>query len=465
MISTIIPATTVDDVIKAAFATVRPQEEKSSRADRNEKDIQEIDQEYTAAQVENVDGAQEEDQNRSPEEIAGRQDKNDQRSQRRSATPAQDAPHCVGTFLIIAPGPVNAAPRMQLPIHSESPTTTGLLGLSVEELSAALDQMGEKPYRAKQVREWIFTHGVTSFDEMTNLSKALRTKLAERFHVYESTIVAESASADGTRKLLLGWRDGATSECVLIPDDPRRTACISTQVGCPVGCVFCASGLDGLARNLTAAQIVEQAMRIRGLCDEAMPLSNIVFMGLGEPLANYRNTVAALRIINGADGLNIGARKITISTVGLPKQMRQLADEGLQITLALSLHAPSDELRAQLIPWAESVSIKELVDAARYYFDRTGREITLEYVLLGGVNDSVSNATNLARLCRTMRANVNLIRYNPVPDLPYERPKAEAAQAFLETLRERGVNTHLRRSRGQDIEGACGQLRRRMSQT
>jgi 23S rRNA (adenine2503-C2)-methyltransferase len=344
-------------------------------------------------------------------------------------------------------------------VHPE-PATSPILGESEEQLRALLSGMGEKPYRAGQILEWVYQRGATRFEDMTNLPRSLRARLAESHHVYESTIAAESAATDGTRKLLLRWADAQTTECVLIPDDDRRTACISTQVGCPVGCVFCASGLAGLQRNLTAAQIIEQALRVRGLCGPHR-LTNVVFMGLGEPLANYDATLSALRTINSEKGLNVGARKITVSTVGLPKQMRQLADERLQITLALSLHAPTDALRAELIPWARGVTIEELTEAARYYFEKTGREVTLEYVLLGGVNDTLSHAIQVAALCSNMRANVNLIRYNPVPDLPYERPTSESAQSFLEALRARGVNAHLRRSRGLEIDGACGQLRRR----
>lgn len=337
----------------------------------------------------------------------------------------------------------------------------GIFDHTPDSLRELLGLWGEPAYRATQVLEWAYRHGVTRFEEMTNLSKALRTRLAAEKVLYESSVVSEQESNDGTVKLLLAWSDGATSECVLIPDEDRRTACISTQVGCPVGCVFCASGLDGLQRQLSAGQIVEQAMRVRSLCGGDARLSNIVFMGLGEPLANYAATVASVRTINAEWGLGIGARKITISTVGLPSQMRRLADEGLQVTLALSLHAPNDELRRQLIPWAENVTIETLVGAANDYFDKTGREITLEYILLGGVNDSEGLAADLARVARRMRSNVNLIAYNPVEGLPYERPTREAIARFVEALRQRGINAHVRRSRGLDIDGACGQLRRR----
>ncbi len=352
---------------------------------------------------------------------------------------------------------------MQLPLATADsvPATTGLLGLTEHMLARDLEAANHKPYRARQIFDWIYKHRAPGFDAMNNLPMALRTQLAERYHLYESTVAADRIASDQTRKLLLAWADGRTSECVLIPDDERRTACISTQVGCPVGCVFCASGIGGVERDLTAAQIVEQVLRVRELCGDGPRLSNVVFMGLDEPLANYDNVVRALRIINDGHALNIGARKITVSTVGLPKQMRRLADEKLQITLALSLHAPTDELRARLIPWAAGVKIDDLVDACRYYFEKTGREVTLEYVLLAGINDQPAQANRLADLCKQMRANVNLIRYNPVEGLPYERPTSEHAQHFLDVLRARAVNAHARRSRGLDIEGACGQLRRR----
>jgi 23S rRNA (adenine2503-C2)-methyltransferase len=335
-----------------------------------------------------------------------------------------------------------------------------LFGLNPQTLGAVPALRDEPGYRVTQVLEWIYRRGVDDFAAMTNLPKALRERLQRETTLYESRIESEADSSDGTRKLLLRWGDGATTECVLIPDGARRTACVSTQVGCPVGCLFCASGLGGLQRNLSAAQIVEQTMRVRRLCPER-GLTNVVFMGLGEPLANYEATVQALRTINADWGLNVGARKITISTVGLPKPMRRLAEEGLQITLALSIHAPNDELRRKIIPWAQKIPLEELIAAASHYFERTGREVTLEYVLLGGLNDGREQARQLADVARRLRSHVNLIRYNAVEGLPYHRPTADASQQFLAVLRERGVNAHLRRSRGLDIDAACGQLRRR----
>lgn len=368
-----------------------------------------------------------------------------------------------------------------------------LLDFDDKSLGDHLAARGEKPFRARQVLEWVYQHGAASFEEMTNLSKGLRKTLAAEFTLYASTIIRRSVSRDGTVKLLLQWQDGATSECVLIPEERRQTACISSQVGCPVGCRFCASGLNGLQRNLTAGEIVEEVLRIRaevatdeeartsvqaaperdgGLRREETPpgaesgalqsrLSNVVFMGLGEPLANYDAVLQAVRTINAPWGLNIGARKITISTVGLPKQIRRLADEGLQLNLALSLHAPTDALREQLIPWAGKIPLGELTAACRHYFEKTGREITLEYILLRGMNDRRTHAQQLAGLCKLLRCNVNLIRYNAVEGLAFARPSSEDAHAFQKHLRDQGVNAHVRTSRGTDIEAACGQLRRR----
>jgi 23S rRNA (adenine2503-C2)-methyltransferase len=340
-----------------------------------------------------------------------------------------------------------------------------LFSIAPDELAEHLREIGEPSYRAKQIVQWIYERDVTDWAGMTNLSKLLRDKLAERFDILSGEIIRRAASIDGTVKLLIRWPDGATSECVMIPTDMQKTACLSSQVGCPVGCRFCASGLDGLQRNLTTGEIVEQALLARREAVAAGDrLSNVVFMGLGEPLANYDHVLQAVRTLNADWGFNIGARKITISTVGLPNQIRKLAHEGLQLNLALSLHAPNDALRQELIPWAEKIGIKDLSDACATYFEMTGREITLEYTLLAGVNDTDQNARDLARFVHRLRCNVNLLRYNPVESLPYRRPTSEAAHAFQERLRSLGVNAHIRKSRGKDIDAACGQLRRREMQ-
>lgn len=337
----------------------------------------------------------------------------------------------------------------------------GFFDLTRDQVVEWIAALGQPNYRADQVLRWVYQDGATDYEQMSNLPKGLRSQLAAELPLYRSQVLRTQESQDGTIKRLLQWPDEATSECVMIPDEDRRTACISTQVGCPVGCVFCASGVGGLQRQLSAGQIVEQAMRVRQLVDPDHRLSNVVFMGLGEPLANYAATVQAIRTINAEWGLRVGARKITVSTVGLPAQMKRLADEKMQITLAISLHAPTDELRRELIPWAERVSIESLIDAGRYYFEQTGREVTLEYILLGGVNDSVEHAEALARIARQIRSHVNLLAYNPVEGLPYHRPSNSACVRFLDTLRAHGVNAHIRKSRGLDIDGACGQLRRR----
>ena len=268
---------------------------------------------------------------------------------------------------------------------------------------------------------------------------------------------------DGTAKLLLAWPDGATTECVMIPGDgARRTVCLSTQVGCDVGCTFCASGIGGSQRDLSVGEVLEQALAVGDLLGEADErLSHVVFMGMGEPLANYAVTVEAARRLNAAHGLGIAQRRITISTVGLPKQIERLASEGLQTTLAVSLHAPNDPLRRELIPWARGIPLATLLAACRHYFERTGREVTLEYCLLAEVNDRPEHATELAEIARDLRAHVNLLMYNPVPTLPYARPSRNRAIGFLKQLRARGVNAHLRESRGLETDAACGQLRRR----
>lgn len=358
-----------------------------------------------------------------------------------------------------------------LPVHPDSPTAPPVadgrihvLGLAVPELRALLALAGaDQSYRVDQCLDWLYAKRVDSFDQMLNFPRGVRERLGELAVLYRGTILRESASSDDTSKLLVGWPDGGSIETVWIPDGERHTACLSSQVGCPVGCRFCASGINGVQRNLTTGEIVEQAQHIRRLIGERGRLSNIVFMGMGEPLANYENVLAAIRVLNAPWGLGIGARKITVSTVGLPKQIRRLAEEDLQLNLALSLHAPDDELRRELIPW--DVPIDELLDACRYYFDRTGREITFEYVLLHEVNDRPRHADRLAALARRLRANVNLLRYNPVEGLPFQRPTAESAYRFQERLRERGVNAHMRTSRGSDIAAACGQLRRTTTTT
>jgi 23S rRNA (adenine2503-C2)-methyltransferase len=356
-------------------------------------------------------------------------------------------------------------------------------------------------FRAKQLLKWVYERGVVDPAQMTDLSKRDREVVTREMAFLSGPTIAHQLATDGTQKLLIEWPDdlSATSaehatvdmasrlpilgqsmpysntarqtECVMIPWPPkgelrprsdtreRRTACISSQVGCPVGCKFCASGLGGLDGNLSAGRIVEQVWRLNRLPDVGR-ISNIVFMGMGEPLANFKNVTHAVRTIAAPWGMGIGARRITISTVGLPQAIERLARElDLPVTLALSLHAPTDELRRRLIPWAEHATIDQLLKACQTWFDKTGREITLEYILLRGVNDRPEHARLLADLARAMRANINLIRYNEVRGLPFERPRNEDVLAFQAILTDANITTHVRASRGRDIAAACGQLR------
>jgi 23S rRNA (adenine2503-C2)-methyltransferase len=329
------------------------------------------------------------------------------------------------------------------------------------------------PFRATQILEWIYDKRVIDPHQMSNLSSRDRDTLASEMAFESATTISHQHATDGTQKLLVQWTRSEEvhspslpvldasrqTECVMIPTEARRTACISSQVGCPVGCRFCASGMGGLDGNLSAGRIVEQVWRL-GALPNVDRISNVVFMGMGEPLANFNPVKNALRTITSPWGLGISARKVTVSTVGLPQAIERLArDVNLPVTLALSLHAPNDDLRRELIPWSEYTTIDELLDACTLWFEKTGREITLEYILLRDINDQPEHAQQLAHLCTQMRTNVNLIRYNEVEPLPYERPRDDDVQQFQSILRDAGVNAHIRASRGRDIAAACGQLR------
>ena len=349
-----------------------------------------------------------------------------------------------------------------MPDGTIEPTRPRFFDLLPSELLDLLAAAKWPAFRAKQVLEWVYGRGVDEPDRMTNLSKRDRAELADRLDFAPAAVAANQLSSDGTRKILMQWGEEINAETVMIPDGARRTACVSSQVGCPVGCKFCASGMAGAKGNLSAGQIVEQVYRLNGhLAAQGTRVTNVVFMGMGEPLANYANVMKAVRILHDPACLNLGARRITISTVGVPPRIRQLATENLPLNLAFSLHAPNESLRRQLIPWAEHFSLDDILDSLREYFAKTGREITLEYILLERVNDRPDHARQLAELCRTLRANVNLLRYNPVAGLPYGRPQAEDVNRFQTILRTNGVNAHVRKSRGRDIDAACGQLRRK----
>jgi len=323
-------------------------------------------------------------------------------------------------------------------------------------------------YSADQILQWVYDKGVLDPQEMTNLSRSHRDLLSNALQIRVGTELKNQLASDGTRKLLIGWPtksslpvigSGPATETVLIPSGDRRTACVSSQVGCPVGCRFCASGLSGLEGNLSTGQIIEQVHRFYR--PEHREVTNIVFMGMGEPLANYSPVTRAIKILNADWGFGIGARRITVSTVGLPAGICRLASFSLPVTLALSLHAPNDSLRRELIPWAEHASIEQILSACRTYFDATGREITLEYLLLSDVNDRPQHARELAEIADTLRCNINLIRYNEVEGLPFRRPVDQDVHEFQRILRKARINVHIRASRGRDIDAACGQLRQK----
>ncbi|MBN1943824.1 MAG: 23S rRNA (adenine(2503)-C(2))-methyltransferase RlmN [Phycisphaerae bacterium] len=337
-----------------------------------------------------------------------------------------------------------------------------VLDISPEELRTRTEALGGKGFAAKQIRQWIWGKRVYDFQAMTNLSLELRRRLAGEMTILTGQIEAEARSRDGVIKLLLAWPDDQQIETVLIPSEERQTVCVSTQVGCAMGCAFCASGLGGLKRNLTAGEIVEQVLQLQRLSRRRV--TNVVFMGVGEPLANYDATVRAVRMLIHPDEGGLSARKITVSTVGLPEAIRRLANENLPITLAISLHAPDDALRAELMPAAAKYPIAEILSAAEEFFQSRNREVTLEYTLLADVNDSPAQAEALAKLAQRLRCNVNLIRYNPVAPLPFARCDEARTEAFAQRLRRRGVNVNVRRSRGTDVDAACGQLRLRQTQ-
>ncbi len=331
-------------------------------------------------------------------------------------------------------------------------------GLGLKEW---LKERGHPAYRSKQVGRWVFERRVVSFEEMTDLPKQLRSNLDADWNVFETTVVQISSSPDGTEKLLLRCHDGKLVESVLMAEADRRTVCISSQVGCGMGCVFCASGLKGLERNLSTAEILEQILHARNRLPEGETLTNIVVMGMGESLANLDNLIQALDWLCSARGLNFGQRRVTISTVGLPEKMLKLAALDRQYHLAVSLHAPTPELRDQLVPINAKVGLDAVMNAADAYFKQSGRQVTFEYVLLGGVNDRREDAEALGSLLSGRKAHVNLIPYNPVDGLAFDRPSATAIDRFVRIVRRRGVSLTVRKTKGRPIDAACGQLRRR----
>jgi 23S rRNA (adenine2503-C2)-methyltransferase len=335
----------------------------------------------------------------------------------------------------------------------------------LDEIESYLAGLNEKPYRAKQIVDWLYKKRVRSFDEMSDLPQALRERLAQEFSFNEPETVRVLGSQDTTQKFLFRLSDGSLVESVLIPASPalygersdRRTICVSTQVGCAYGCKFCASGLDGFSRNLDASEVVQQLLSVEKASGER--IDNVVFMGMGEPLANFGSVVRAIRIINAPWGLEIGARHITVSTSGLAPQIRKLADEPLQSRLAISLHGATDEVRDRIMPVNRKFNLTTLLDACDYYAARRKQRIYFEYILIADVNDAEEQAHLLAGHARRVGARINLIPYNTVEGLEWSRPSREKQERFLAIVRGHDVVATLRREKGHDIDAACGQLR------
>jgi 23S rRNA (adenine2503-C2)-methyltransferase len=369
-----------------------------------------------------------------------------------------------------APLPILDQPSGDSPSPLAKPLP-GILDVPPDVLRAWLGEHGQPPMRVSQIRRQVLASRAVTFKEMSDLPKQLRGELAESFAVFSTNVERHLVAKDDTHKLVLRLADGGMIESVLIQDEGRATACISTQVGCGMGCVFCASGLNGVVRNLTSGEIVEQLVRLRNLTDpdttnpeRATRLTHIVVMGMGEPLANLDSLLDALAVAGDKNGLGIGARHITISTVGLPAKIKRLAEVGKQYSLAVSLHAPNDELRTRIVPTNDKTGLDAILAAADEFFAKTGRQVTYEYVVLGGLNDRPEHARQLAGLLAGRKAHVNLIPWNDVDGLPYHRPQDADLQNLIDALRRSGVSVKVRKRKGSEIDAACGQLRRRAEQ-
>lgn len=334
-----------------------------------------------------------------------------------------------------------------------------LKSMNLEQVKAVMEELGEKAFRAKQIYDWMHTKLVDSFEEMTNLSKALRDKLSENFELTSLNVVDKRESAkDGTCKFLFELTDNRVIESVLMKYKHGNSVCISSQVGCRMGCRFCASTLGGLERNLTPAEMLDQIYKIQKMSGERV--SNVVLMGTGEPLDNYDNVLKFIQLLTDENGLNISQRNITVSTCGLVNRIKDLAEEELQITLAISLHAPNDRVRKEIMPIANKYSIKEIIDAVTFYYNKTGRRISFEYSLVEGVNDSEDNAKELIHVVRGLNCHVNLIPVNPIKERDFKQTQMQFVQNFKNILEKNRINVTIRREMGSDIDAACGQLRK-----
>src|SRR5688572_6983276 len=333
--------------------------------------------------------------------------------------------------------------------------------MSLADVEQYFETMGEKKFRARQVWEWLWQKHAHSFADMTNLSKELRQKLGENFVLPALTIDATQKSTDGTVKFRFKTHEGHLCEGVLIPTEERFTACVSSQIGCSLSCKFCATGYIERKRNLDFDEIYDEVVLINQQCEKlyGKKLTNIVFMGMGEPLLNYKNVLKAIEKITSPDGLGMSPRRITVSTAGVSKQIRQLGDDKVKFKLALSLHAANDKKRHEIMPINDTNNIKSLVDALNYFYKQTGNEITLEYILFNNFNDTLKDADELIKIYRQVPADlINIIEYNPIDFADYSKPSEERVQNFIQHLEKNKVNVRLRKSRGKDIDAACGQL-------
>ncbi|KDE48299.1 ribosomal RNA large subunit methyltransferase N [Geobacillus sp. CAMR12739] len=351
-------------------------------------------------------------------------------------------------------------PAARRSVGETQPPLPSIYSLTLDELKEWLVAQGEKPFRATQIYEWLYKNRVTDFADMTNLPKRLREQLASSFSITTLKTVVKQTSKDGTIKFLFELHDGYSIETVLMRHNYGNSVCVTTQVGCRIGCTFCASTLGGLKRHLEAGEIVAQVVQVQKALDDTNErVSSIVVMGIGEPFDNYDALIKFLRIVNHPKGLNIGARHITVSTSGIIPKIYQFADEGMQINFAISLHAPTNELRTKLMPINKAYPLPKLMEAVRYYIEKAGRRVTFEYGLFGGVNDQLEHAEQLAELIKGLKCHVNLIPVNYVPERNYVRTPRSQIFAFERALKKHGINVTIRREHGHDIDAACGQLR------
>ncbi|WP_375559715.1 23S rRNA (adenine(2503)-C(2))-methyltransferase RlmN [Bernardetia sp. OM2101] len=351
-------------------------------------------------------------------------------------------------------------PTIKLSLKEIENKKTDIRKLTLAEISEELKKLGEPKFRAKQIWQWLWEKSTTSFDEMTNLSQKLRDILKENFAINPLTIAEEQKSNDRTIKSSFRLYDGKIVEGVLIPTTDRMTACISSQVGCSLSCKFCATGYMGKKRNIEAAEIYDQVVAISRQAEEnyGQSLSNIVYMGMGEPLMNYKNVLQSIDRLTSPDGLGMSPKRITVSTAGIAKFIKMLADDNVKFNLALSLHAANDEKRNEIMDINESNSLEVLAEALKYFYDKTGNRITYEYILFDDFNDSLKDADELYRFCKYVPCRVNIIEYNPIEEAEYKKPTEDRIEKFAGYLIKRGVRTTVRRSRGKDIDAACGQL-------